>query len=178
MKPTTRNSLALLASAIALCLSASASADPGSYGHPHTQTHLSANLADAQGSGRGEVAWVSDAASGKVIIQSGITLPVGSAAYGLTDSNAAVAAAVTLNITHGSTVYTCSLHVEELYFKPPTAQNANYAEFGNYKLLVAEKAGAPVGISFGSCSNFPAQLSANDAVTVTVGTNTLTGVLK
>jgi hypothetical protein len=154
------------------------------YGHPHTQTHLAANLVDADpaATGRGEIAWVSDSKSLLVSINAGVSLPVGSAAYGLADSNAAASAPVTLTVTHIATpaniTYTCSLHIAELAFKAPKAPSTTYTERGDFELTASQKNGTPTGPAFGSCASFPAALSAGDTVSVAVGSNTLTGTLK
>jgi len=183
MQFTSKTRFALLASAVALGLSAPAFAGEG-HGHPNTQTHLTANLVDtdATATGRGEIAWVSDSKSLVVSINTGISLPVGSAAYGLTDSNAAVTAPVTLTITHIATpsnvTYTCSLHIAELAFKAPVAPSTAYTERGDFELSASQKNGAPAGPVFGSCASFPATLSSGDVVSVAVGSNTLTGTLK
>jgi len=185
MKFTAKNSLVLMASAFALCLSASAFADGSEgHGHPKTQIYLSANLVDTDptATGQGEIEWASDSKSLIVSVKAGVSLPVGSTAYGLIDSNAAAAAPVTLTITHianpANVTYTCSLHIAELAFKAPKAPSTAYTERGDYELLASQKSGGPAGSAIGSCSSFPAALSAGDTVSVVIGSNTLTGTLK
>ena len=186
MPSTSKTRLAALACAAALCLSAQAFAGEG-FGRPHTQTHLSANLtdpaaaSDTAATGRGEIVWVSDSRSQIVSVNAGVSLPVGSAEYGLTDSNTAATAPVTLTITHiGSpnVVYTCSLHVAALEFKAPKPPATAYTERGDYLLAASQKSGAATGPAFGSCASFPASLASGDEVSVAVGSNTLKGTLK
>jgi hypothetical protein len=178
MKPTATQAFAILAAA-ALGGQALAFDGPGGrhygFGHNRTITRLSANLTDPQGQGTGEISWTSDSASGKAVIKAGITLPVGTGAYGLADSNAAAAA--TLTLTHGGTSYTCALHITDMYFTPPKPPATDYAEFAEYALAASQGGATTQGPAFGSCASFPAALSANDQAGVTVGSGTLSGNL-
>jgi hypothetical protein len=184
MRLQTQHSLILFLSA-AMAIPTATFADLASglnshhgFGHAKHLTRLHANLVDGNGSGLGEVRWTSNTKNGVTSVFAGVTLSVGAASeYGLGDNNSAAAAQPSLTLTHGGTVYTCTLHVSDINFAPPQGTATDYSESGDFVLQTTQANGTTVGLSFGTCDNFPATLTAGDQANVTFSDHTLYGSL-